>query len=92
METCFEEEFNNKQEIGLRLLNHNKRTYRKEFVEMCEKLLNTMPIETELWCVEMWKNRAKMEHVDKEVTRMLKKQEIKQKEREKVNYDAKKNF
>ena len=36
LKICFDEELNNKQEIRLRSLNHNKRTDRKGFIETCD--------------------------------------------------------
>ena len=35
LEICFEEEFNNEQELEQRLLNLNKSTHREDFVETC---------------------------------------------------------
>ena len=65
------------------MLNHNKRNHRQIFVETCEELLNVFPIENELNYVEMHKDRAKMEQVDKDITFLL------QKSRSKVEGDKK---
>jgi len=73
LETHFEEDFNKEQEIEQRLLNPNKRTHRKKFVEMCEELLNVMPIEHELEHIERHKDRAKMEQIDQDITFVLQK-------------------
>ena len=83
LEIYFEEEFNNKQEIELRLLNHNKKLTKNS-------LLNVMPIVTELGNVEICKDRTKIEHADKDAIHTLKNQEVKQKERKKGNEDEKK--
>ena len=73
LETCFGEDFNRKIEIERRLLNHNKRNHRKIFVETCEELLNLLPIDNELNCTEVHKDREKIEQVDKDTTFLLQK-------------------
>ena len=59
------------------------RSDRKSFVSVCEEFLNTFPIENELNYVEMNKDRAKMEQIDNEIVHVLKKREVKKKERRK---------
>ena len=70
---CFEEDFNKEQEIEQRLLNPNKITHGKEFVEIFEELLNAMPIECDSGCIDRHKDRAKMEKIDQDMTFVLQK-------------------
>ena len=45
LEAYFDKDFNQENEREQRLLNPNKRCHRKVFVDVCEELLNRLPIE-----------------------------------------------
>ena len=74
LEKHFEEEFSSWDQIEKRMLDPNKRSYKKKFDKIIEKLLDTIPIEIVFdKIIEYGITNKRLEQLDKDITFLLKK-------------------
>ena len=67
----FSEDFAKDDEIAERNLNPNRKTHRENFVQKCNKLLDSICTERDLNDVNVKFNRSKIEQTDSETTHVL---------------------
>ena len=67
----FSEDFVEDEERAQRNLNPNRKIHREKFVDKCNTLLDRICIESDLIEVDININRAKIEQIDSDTTRVL---------------------